>query len=263
MKNWYPLLVASVLACPAVFGQSYLGQSSKGKPVQAAALLRLAFNTNQVETALKAYLTQKGYGSSNTHGYILSRGVPLADGNQSDLYFSTSTPDSKAKDLTVLTLIPAKPNQDMKAGTFVDSSKLDAARVFLDSLAGFVSTYNTGVLITNQQDALVKAQKKLGQLRNDSSDYETRLRGLQSDLAQNKSDQTKASADIQSYAGDDTDKKLKYQNRLNKLLEKQSTVEKKIRNTQSDLDETKANIVRQQTLVDQSQATLDAYKQRH
>lgn len=262
MKRLYYLLIAAVLFGPAASGQAFLGQSDKGKVVQAAAAVRLPFTTDQVETALKAYLSQKGYGSSNTHGYILSRGAPLAGGDVGDLYFSTSTPDRKARDLTLLTLVPAKKNQDIGSGNFVDSSKLDAARVFLDSLAGFVGTYSNGVQITNQQEGLRKAQKKMGQLKNDSTDYETRLRGLQSDLAQNKADQVKASADLQNYIGEDSDKKQKYQKRLNKLLDRQSSLEKKIRNTQSDLAETKADISKQQTLIDQSQTTLEAFKQR-
>jgi chromosome segregation ATPase len=168
----------------------------------------------------------------------------------------------RARDLTLLTLVPAKKNQDISTGAFVDSSKLDAARVFLDSLAGFVSTYSNGVQIDNQQEVLRKAQKKMGQLKNDSVDYETRLRDLQSDLAQNKADQVKASADLQNYIGADSDKKQKYQRRLNKLLDKQASLEKKIRNTQSDLAETRSDLIRQQTLIDQSQTTLEAFKQR-
>lgn len=262
MKRLNYLLIASLAFGPAASGQAYLGQSNKGKVVQAAAVVRLPFTTDQVETALKAYLSQKGYGSSNTHGYILSRGAPLAGGDVGDLYFSTSTPDRRAKDLSLLALVPAKKNQDITTGAFTDSSKLDAARVFLDSLAGFVSTYSNGVQMDNQQETLRKAQKKMGQLRNDSTDYETKLRDLQSDLAQNKADQVKASADLQNYIGAESDKKQKYQKRLNKLLDKQSSLEKKIRNTQSDLAETKADIARQQTLIDQSQTTLEAFRQR-
>ena len=262
MKKLYLLLIPAILSTPAATGQAYLGQSDKGKVVQAAAAVRLPFTTDQVETALKAWLTQKGYGSSNTHGYILSRGVPLAGGDGSDCYFSTSTPDRKAKDLSILTLVPAKKNQDISAGAFVDSSKLDDAKVFLDSIAGFVGTYTTGVLVGNQQEVLRKAQKKIGQLRNDSTDDETKLRDLQSDLAQNKADQVKASSDLQNYIGADMDKKQKYQKKLNKLLDKQSSLEKKIRNTQSDLAETKSDIVKQVSLIDQLQATLSAFKDR-
>jgi hypothetical protein len=264
MKSLYLLLLAGVIVRLQASAQAFLGQSTNGKLTQAAAAVRLPFNTGQVETAVKAWLSQKGYPSSNTHGYIASRGVPLVTGDPdgSDLYFSTSTPDRKVKDMTLLTLVPAKKNQPITAGTFVDSSKLDAAKVFLDSLAGFVNTYTTGIQIDNQQESLRKAQKKIGQLRNDSTDDETRIRNLQSDLAQNKADQVKASADLQNYIGADSDKKQKYQKRLNKLLDKQSSLEKKIRNTQSDLADTKGDIAKQQSTIDQLQQTLDTVKGR-
>jgi hypothetical protein len=264
MKKLYLLVITGVIFRMEASAQAFLGQSANGKMVQAAAAIRLPFNTGQVETAVKAWLSQKGYGSSNTHGFILSRGVLLATGDRdgSDLYFSTSAPDRKVKDMSLLTLVPAKKNQPIAAGSFVDSSKLDDARLFLDSLAGFVSTYTIGIQVGNQQESLRKAQKKLGQLRNDSTDDETRIRNLQSDLAQNKADQVKASADLQTYIGADSDKKQKYQKRLNKLLDKQGNLEKKIRNTQSDLADTKADITNQQSAIDQLQHTLDTVKGR-
>ena len=267
MKKLHLLLIAGVILQLNTSAQAFLGQSTNGKMVQAAAAVRLPFNNDQVETAVKAWLSQKGYSSSNTHGYILSRGVPLAAGSAgggegSDLYFSTSSPDRKVKDMTLLTLVPAKKNQPITGGSFVDSSKLDDARVYLDSLAGFVNTYTTGVQIGDQQESLRKAQKKMGLLRNDSTDDETRIRNLQSDLAQNKADQVKASAELQNYIGAETDKKQKYQKRLNKLLDKQSTLEKKIRNTQSDLADTKADIAKQQSSIQQMQQTLETVRNR-
>ena len=262
MKNVYVTICVILLVQTAGFSQAYVTQTGKGKSLQPAAAVRLAFNTDIVEDALKAYLSKKGYSSSHARGYILSRAVPLGDGDGNDLYFSTSTPDRKVKDNTELVLIPAKKNADIGNGAFVDSSKLTQASAFLDEFTPFVKAYGINTQLTTQQDGLLKAQKKMTNLRNDSSDLEKRLRNLQSDLTENKSDQVKAASDLQTYVGNDNDKKFKYQKKLNNLLDKQGSLEKKIRNTESDLAEKKSDMVKQQDAVDQMQHALDATKER-
>lgn len=265
MKNIHLLLLVGILFHSEVSAQAYLASTGKGKSIQGSAAIRLPFNTDQVEMALKAYLSQKGYPSSNTRGYIRSRGVTLGDpaDETSDLYFSTSTPDRKVKDMTLLTLVPAKKNQEVTSGSFVDSSRLDAARVFLDSLAPFVNAHAIGMQISGQQDVLRKAQKKMDGMRNDSTDYEKRLRSLRSGLAQNKADQAKASNDLQTYIGADIDTKNKYQKRLNKLMDRQGSLEKKIRSTESDLTDKKADMVKQQATINQQLQALVASKERN
>jgi hypothetical protein len=259
MKNICLLFCAAILFRVGASAQAYVKETARGKVTQASAAIRLPFTTDRVESALKAYLSQKGYAPTNTHGFILYRGVQLgsSDTSGSDLYFATETPDRKEKDMTVLTLIPAKKN-DAMAGSFVDSSKLYAARGFLDSLAPFVNNFGVGMQINDQQDALRKAQKKMDGLRTDSADYEKRLRDLQTDLTQNKADQVTAAADLQTYIGADNDTKSKYQKRLNKLIDKQGTLEKKIRNTQSDLTDKRSDLTKQQKTVDGLRQALEA-----
>jgi len=263
MKNICLLLCAGILSLSSASAQAYLKETGTGKMTQASAAIRLPFTADRVESALKAYLSQKGYSSTNTHGFILYRDVPIgsSDTSGSDLYFVTETPSRKEKDMTVLTLIPAKKNQAI-AGPFVDSPKLDAARGFLDSLAPFVNHFGVDLQVNDQQNALRKAQKKMDGLRTDSTDYEKRLRDLQTDLAQNKADQVTAAADLQTYIGADNDTKSKYQKRLNKLIDKQGSLEKKIRNTQSDLAGKKSDLSKQQKLIDGLQQALAATRDR-
>src|ERR1700761_5194122 len=113
MKNICLSLCVLTLFWSGVSAQSYVKETSKGKITQPSAAIRLPFTADRVESALKAYLSQKGYSSTNTHGFILYRDVPIGsrDTSGSDLYFATETPDRKEKDMTVLTLIPAKRNE--------------------------------------------------------------------------------------------------------------------------------------------------------
>jgi uncharacterized protein YeeX (DUF496 family) len=260
MKKIYLLLFAG-MRCSALLAQAYITEVDKGKTPQAGAAIRLPYSSDQVEEALKTYWSGKGYSPSHSRGYIVYRGVPLG-GDGADLYFSTSSADRRQKALTVLSVVPAKKNQDIGTGSFTDTTRLDAARIFLDSLAPFVDTYGTGVQVNGQQEALQKAQRRMTGLRADSTDLEKRLRDLQSDLAQNKADQVKAAADLQTYIGADDNTKSKYQKRLNNLIDKQGTLEKKIRRTQDDLVDKKSDMTKQQAVVTQQQQGLDAVKAR-
>jgi hypothetical protein len=264
MKKLFSLLGASVFYGSGLFAQAYIGQEDKSKTPQAAAAIRLSFKTDQVESALKAYLSNKGYSATSSHGFIVYRGVLLdsTDKTGSDLYFITASADRKVKDMTILSLVPARRNQDIGSGSFADSSKLDAAKTFLDSLAPFAQTYGTTVEINNQQDALNKAQKKLNDLLNDKEDLNKRLRKLQGDLDQNKTDQVKAAADLQSSVNSDDESKKKNQKRLSKLIDEQGSLEKRIRRTNGDLDDNKTDQQKQQALITQQQQGLDATKAR-
>jgi hypothetical protein len=262
MKKFYLLLCAGAMSRVGLFAQSYIGE--QGKPPQTVAAIRLPYTSDQIENALKAYLSGKGYTSSHSRGYIVYRGVPLGadDKDGADLYFSTSTADRRQKDLTVLSMAPAKKNQDIGNGSFTDSTKLEAARIFLDSLAPFVASFSTGIQVNNQQEALQKTQKRMTDLLNDSTDLARRLRDLQSELTQNKADQVQAAADLQTYIGADNDTKTKYQKRVNKLIDRQGTLEKKIRRTQDDIAGNNSDLVKQRTAVVQQQQGLDAVRAR-
>ncbi len=269
MKKYYPLTNIAILTFIAllcrthVTAQAYIGQVEKRNISQAAAAIRLPFNEASVTAALKAYLSGKGYKSSDLRGWILYRGVPLdstsKDGN--DLYFTTETADRKAKDLTVLSVVPAGKNQVIGNTAFVDSSRLDQAKTFLDSLAPFIQAYGTGVQIGNREDALKKAQKKMNDLVNDQEDLLKRLRHLQTDLDQNKTDQIKAAANLQSSINADDGSKIKNQKQVNKLIDEQGSLEKKIRKIQAELDDNKTDQQRQQAEITRQQQGLDAVKQ--
>jgi chromosome segregation ATPase len=72
----------------------------------------------------------------------------------------------------------------------------------------------------------------------------------------------KAASDLQTYVGADNEKKYKYQKQVNKLIDKQGDLEKKIRNTESDLTDTKSAVAKQQLGIDQLARSMEATKGR-
>ena len=254
----------AMMCVNGVFAQAYVGQIKYQKTQAPAATIRLPYSESSVEDGLKEYMTTKGYKKSSASGLTVFRGVPLdtSDIDGSDLYFSTDAASRKEKDMTLLNLLAIKKNQDLLVRTQGDSDRIEKARLFLDSLAIFMDSYATRLQVNNQQESLNKAQQKMNSLINDSTDLDKRLRKLQSDLGQNKADQVKAVADLQANISADDDAKKKNQKKLNRLIDDQGTLEKKIRKTQSDMDENKANRKEQQDEIDKQQQGLAAVKAR-
>lgn len=242
-----------------VNAQAFVSSVTIKKVNQAAVAIRLSYAEDAVKDALKDIMMRKGYKNSSGNGFMIFRGVML-DGTASDLYCKTDLADRKEKDVSILYCMPVRPGQEKNDRTLADSGRLDPARLFLDSLAPFIIEYDRQVQVKERSDGLSKAQRKLNDLRSDSADLEKKLRSLQSDLADNKRDQVKASASLHESVKSDDDSKAKDQKKMNKLMDKEAGLQKKIRSTQQDLDETKDKLVRQQALVDQQQQGLDAVK---
>jgi hypothetical protein len=248
-----------------LFAQAYIGETELRKTKQAAAAIRLPYDNDPVEDGLKQYMMTKGFKSTGISGFVLFRSVPLdgTDTTLNDLYFKADLASRKEKDMTVLSLIPAKRNQDFMARTLSDSGMLEKARLFLDSLAPFMAAYNTRLQLSSQQEILGKAQKKMNSLRSDSSDLQKKIRNLQSDLDQNQKDQVKAAADLQTSINADDDTKKKYQKRVNKYLDEEASLQKKLRRAKQDLEDNRNEMEKQQGEINKQQQGLNAVRTRN
>ncbi len=248
-----------------LFAQAYIGETELRSTKQAAAAIRLPYNNDPVEDGLKQYMMTKGFKYTSVSGFILFRSVPLdgMDTSLNDLYFKADAASRKEKDMTILSLIPAKRNQELTTRTLTDSAKLEKARLFLDSLAPFMTAYNTRLLLSSQQELVGKAQKKMNNLRSDSSDLQKRIRNLQADLDQNQKDQVKAAADLQTSINADDDTKKKYQKRVNKYLDEEASLQKKLRRAKQDLEDNKNEMEKQQEEVNKQQQGLNAVQTRN
>ena len=207
----------------------------------------------------------RGYKSTASGGFILFRSTPMevADTILNDLYFRTNAAGRKEKDMTLLSLTPVPKNQGLMARTLADSIQLEKARLFLDSLAPFIAAYQIRLQINDQQEQLAKAQKKMNDFKANQADLEKKIRYLQTDLDRNQRDQVKAAADLKTSINADDDGKKKYQKRVNRLLDEESSLQKKLRQAQQDLEDNKNDISRQQEDVNKHQQGLDAIRSRY
>ncbi|HXB45574.1 MAG TPA: hypothetical protein VNV85_16020 [Puia sp.] len=242
--------------------QSYEGKLEYQKTMQQVAIIELPYKTSVVEDAIRDYLAKKGLKNSSSKGFDVFRGAKLddADPEASDLYFKIER-KRRDKDYTVISLLATKANQDILGRPLADSTgQIDKAKSFLNNLVPYVDAHNTEVQAGDQQEVLKKAQKKFDALVSDQTDIEKKIRRLQSDQDQNKSDIIKNTQDIQNTVTNDADVKNKMQKRMNRLLDQQDDLRKKLRKAQAELDENRINQENQQKEVDKQQQVLDAIK---
>jgi hypothetical protein len=264
MKHILWIAIASFVFRLGVHAQAYESKLDFQKTQQPAAIIELSYNQEVVEDGIKDYMVKKGYKSASARGFTVFRSARLdsSDTDLSDLYFKIERKSRKEKDVTVITLVPTRPNQDILAlsGDSTASMRIDKAKSFLNQLVPFLDAHNTEVQVIAQQDVLKKSQKKLLNLQNDQNDLEKKIRKIQSDQDQNKSDLLKQTQDIQTTVTSDADVKNKMQKRMNKLLDQQDDLRKKLRKTQAELDENRINQDTQQKDVDKQQQALDAIR---
>lgn len=242
--------------------QAYEGKLDYQKTLQQVAIIEVPYKDGIVGDAIKDYLAKKGLKGSSSKGFDVFRGAKLddADADASDLYFKIDR-KKKDKDYTVISLLATKVNQDILTRPATDSTgQIDKAKVFLNNLVPYIDAHNTDVEIGKQQEVLKKTQKKLNGFISDSTDLEKKIRNLLADQAQNKSDILKQTNEIQSTVSANDDVKNKAQKRMNKLLDEQDNIAKKIRKAQADLDETKNSLTNQYKELDKQQQVLDAIK---
>jgi hypothetical protein len=217
-----------------------------------------------VEDGLSDYMAKKGAKSTGMKGFTVFRSVRLndADSALTDLYFRTEPKSRQEKDLTLLTLLPVRKNQDILTRPSGDSMMMASARTFLDSLAPSLETYDINVQRNKQEALLQKARKKLDGLVNDQTDLEKKIRRLEADLDENKKEQVKQVGDLQSNIKAGDDDKRKNQRKLRRLLDDEGSLEKKLRNAKSDLDQNKIDQRQQQAEVDKQQQVLEGIRSR-
>jgi hypothetical protein len=242
--------------------QAYESKIDYQKTQQAAAAIDLPYSTDLVEDAVKDYMGKKGMKGSGQKGFTVYRGARLSDtaSTLNDLYVKI---DKRSKTSSTISLVPAMPSEDPSARTVASMPMpLDQAKTFLNNLVPAIQAYDLEVHINDQQSAAKKSQKKYSNLQDEQADLEKKIRNAQADLEENKKDQIKASASVQANLTGDQDALKKAQKQMNKLLDKQSSLEKKLRKYQADLAQNNIDQSAQHSDLTKQKQTLDTMKTR-
>jgi hypothetical protein len=265
MRKTLSLLAVLFVVCLAATAQpqAYDSKVDYQKTRQFASAIDLPYNTDIVEDGIKNYLSGKGLKGNSTKGYTVYRGARMSDSatDLNDLWFKVGRRSGDKKS-SVVTLLVVKPSEDPATRAEGAAGPQDKGRSFLNSLVPPVEAHSLEVEITGEEAVLKKANKKLSNLLDDQTDLEKKIRNTQADLDQDKKDQILQTNAVQANVNGNQDDLKKAQKKLNKLMDDQSSMEKKIRKYQSDLDENKRDQTGAQAEVQRQQQMLDSMKAR-
>lgn len=166
-------------------------EHTKGDKV--AAVIELPYPEEEIEDVVKDYLARKGVKAEKIKGFNVFRSVRLADSDTelSDLHFKVERKSRKEKDITLLYLIAARPNENVAARSESDRYKLEEAKDLLNTMVPSVEAHHLEVQIRQQEDELKKAEKKMQSLVDDSVSLSDKVKALQEKQQTNSSDQKK------------------------------------------------------------------------
>ena len=149
-------------------------------------------------------LKSEGYNADKSKGYLVYRNTRLKDLNSDepqDVLFKIDRKSRKEKDKSIVTMITAKsgliPEDKVKGAKTVAAIEPSANSVaFMNSFQGNINLSAYNLTVSNQQDVVDKAEKKLKDLQDDQSKMEKKIKNLQDDLAKNKTDQQNQTEEI-------------------------------------------------------------------
>ena len=244
--------------------QSYNSSLSFQKNKYTVATIQVPFETDVVTSAVKDYMSRKGFKDSKYKDFVVFRSVPLDSGSAvfSDAYFNINRKSRSEKDISVISLLPVKKGQTLLPASAEDSSFISSSLLFLDSLRPYILSYSLHQEILTQQETLGKINSKITDLKNDSGDIAKKIRGYEGDLAENRNDQDKQTREINNISVGNQSALAKAHKRMDKLMNRQTDYEKKLRNAREDLAKNRNALETQRSLADKESQTMDSLKLR-
>ena len=186
-----------------IIAQAYEGSIEFSKKKQDAYIIDFSYLPEAVENALIKKMESLGYKSkeekglfNKDKGFRVYKAAYITDisSNSMDYIFKVERKSRKEKDEAQLFMVVMKGSENV-IKTF-DSYDVGNAKRFLNNLLPEVEAANLELQIKDQEDVVVKSEKKQRTLENDLDDMQKRLKKLQDDIEQNKKDQENQKKDI-------------------------------------------------------------------
>jgi hypothetical protein len=157
---------------------------------KAAAVIELPYNPDVVAASIKENMLKKGLKEEKSKGFQVFKGARLTptDGEVVDLYFKVDRKSRKEDGMSVVYLIIGRPNENVALRTGDDAFKVEEAKTYLNNMTPSVDAYNLEVTISQQEDVIKKAERKLNNLQADQRDFEKKLSNLNEKLTQTRRD---------------------------------------------------------------------------
>jgi hypothetical protein len=184
MKQIFTALCLLLLSAP-VFAQATEGLVQYKQKQYAAAVTELPYSTDVIESAMKAFLSNKGRSSKDdVKGFVVFRNTQLnADRSQNaDLYFKVDK-NRKEKNASVVSLLLSKPETALNAT--VNNMSMQEARVYLDELSVAIAAHHLELMINDQNKNIIKAEDDYKEMTQDAAKMQNKMTSLQKDIEEN------------------------------------------------------------------------------
>jgi hypothetical protein len=158
----------------------------------------IPFSEKTIRDAIDNKMQQMGYKGKESKGYMVYKGVRLADlGNDSyDLYFMADRVSRKNKDNSTLTMMVSKGYDNFIADS-TDATTIANAKQYLNGIRDMIAAYDLELQIQAQEDAVKKADKKYNNLVDDGNSLEKKRKNIEKDIEDNKKDQANQKAETE------------------------------------------------------------------
>lgn len=189
MKQFFLFLGACMFSLFA-FAQPRNTTVEFQKQMKPAVAADIPFPEKTVSDAIEDKLLKLGYKSSSVKGFMVFKGVRLAELSQEalDLYFMVDRVSKKDKGNSIVTLMLSKGFENFVSDSS-DSRLMENAKTYLTGLRDIAAAYDLELQIAEQDDVLKKADKKYNGLVDDASDLQKKKKKLEDQIAQNIIDQ--------------------------------------------------------------------------
>jgi len=124
-------------------------------------------------------MEQKGYKGKENKGYMVFKGVTLAElgSGTYDLYFKADRKSRKEKDITILTMLVSSGYEKFISESD-NATAMDGAKSFLNGHTEHATAYDLEQQIKDQEEIVTKATKKYNGFIEDSTDLVKKIEKL-------------------------------------------------------------------------------------
>lgn len=204
MKRVFTLII-SLLVTGFVFAQAPMPTTAEYNGQKYPCyIMEYNLPPDATQDVIVNKLKSEGYSADKSKGYLVYRNTRLKDldpDEPQDVLFKIDRKSRKDKDKSIVTMITAKsgviPEDKVKGAKTVAAIEPSANSIaFLNSFQSNINLSAYNLAVSNQQDVVDKAEKKLKSLQDDQSKLEKKIKNLQDDLSKNKTDQQNQNDEI-------------------------------------------------------------------
>lgn len=192
------IVAVAIINCLVSLAQSRVEPVEFQKIPRQAAVMEYPFSTKTTQAAIDDKFTKLGYKSKETKGFMVYKGVRMAElgSDMYDLYFMVDKKSRKDKDNSKITLLISKGLEQFVSDT-LDATVFNNGKNYLTNFGPVIVAYDLEVQIKEQQEVVQKNEKKSGSLIESGVSMQKEKAKLEKKISDNEQDQVTQKAEIE------------------------------------------------------------------